>query len=160
MEQRSNKAGCFLLCSILNQEARRFNLIFPEGRGLSGGWETLANKLRSLGVGCFVLSGSGDIKLAPVHREKKPSYADAAKEHFGRAGDAVWLQLRDSETDSLERLEDHALVGRWSGGEESSVDWGSLRRWGLREWGLRGALRVSQLSIDQIGIILFFLWLM
>ena len=122
LEQRSNKAGCFLLCSVLNQEARRFSLVFLEGRGLLGGWETLENKLRSLGVGRSVLSGSRDIRLAPMHREKKPSYADVTKEHFGRAGDALWLQLRDSETDSLERLEDHVLVGRWSGREESSID--------------------------------------
>ena len=50
-----------------------------------------------------------------MQREKKPFYVAAAKEHFGRAGDAVWLQLRDSETDSLERLEAYFLVGRWSG---------------------------------------------
>ena len=91
MEQRSNGAGCFLLCSILNQEARRFTLVFPEGRGLSGGWKTLANKLRSLGVGSFVLSGGENCSLIPVQRDSKLSYAEAAKEHYGRMRNAVWL---------------------------------------------------------------------
>lgn len=45
-----NGAGSFILCSVYDVEAKRFNLIFPEGRGLPGGWSTLASKLRSLGV--------------------------------------------------------------------------------------------------------------
>ena len=126
----------------MNQEARRFTLVFLEGRGLSGGWETLANKLRSLGVGSSVLLGGENSSLIPVQRDSKLSYADAAKAHYGRTRNAVWLQLRDNETDSLERLKAHFLVGRWQEGE-FFVDWGRFRRWGLREWGLRGALRLS-----------------
>ena len=29
LEQRSNEAGCFLLCLVLNHEARRFSSVFP-----------------------------------------------------------------------------------------------------------------------------------
>lgn len=42
--------GSFLFCFIRPMEGRLFSLVFPEGRGLIGGWALLANKLRSLGV--------------------------------------------------------------------------------------------------------------
>ena len=122
---------------------RRLILVFPEGRGLLGGWETLANKVRFLGVGCSVISawgggGGGENKsLAPARREEKPLYVEAAKVHFGRARDAMWLQLR--ETDSLECLKAHSLVGKWLGWENTFEDWDNFRRWGVWEWGLRGA---------------------
>ena len=35
MERRSNEAVRFLLCSVRDLEAKRFCLIFPEGKGLS-----------------------------------------------------------------------------------------------------------------------------
>ena len=82
-----------------------------------------------------------------MQRDSKLSYADAAKEHCGRTRNAVWLQLRDNEMDSLERLKAHFLVGRLQEGE-FFVYWGRFKRWGLREWEIRGALRVSQLSRD------------
>lgn len=40
----------FVMCSMIDLEAKRFCLVFPEGKGLIGGWATLAKKLRSLRV--------------------------------------------------------------------------------------------------------------
>ena len=50
----------------------------------------------------------------------------------------MWLQLRDCETDSLECLEAHFLIGRWSSGENSFEDCGSFRRWGCVGMGTEG----------------------
>ncbi|RVW43903.1 hypothetical protein CK203_072377 [Vitis vinifera] len=50
LERRSNEAGRFLLCSVRDLEAKCFCLIFPEGKGLFGGWNILAKKLREVGV--------------------------------------------------------------------------------------------------------------
>ncbi|RVX21876.1 Mitogen-activated protein kinase 16 [Vitis vinifera] len=61
LERRVNGAGRFILCSVLNIEAKRFCLVFPEAKGLLGGWATLAEKLRSLGV-CIVV----ETKNAPM----------------------------------------------------------------------------------------------
>ena len=38
LECRSNDAGRYLLCSVRDLEAKRFCLVFPEGKGLVGGW--------------------------------------------------------------------------------------------------------------------------
>ena len=50
LERCSKEAGRFLLCSVRALELKRFCIIVPEGKGLLGGWNTLAEKLRGLGV--------------------------------------------------------------------------------------------------------------
>lgn len=35
---------------LITAKAKKFSLVFPEGRGLCAGWILLAKKLRSLGV--------------------------------------------------------------------------------------------------------------
>lgn len=50
LECRSNAAGRYLLCSVRDLEAKRFCLVFPEGKSLVGGWFMLAQKLRALGI--------------------------------------------------------------------------------------------------------------
>ena len=53
MESRSNGARRFIQCSVKSVEAKRFILIFPEGRGVVGGWSILAKKLKDLVVASF-----------------------------------------------------------------------------------------------------------
>ena len=62
LECRSNEAGRFILCLVLDVEAKKYCLVFPEGKGLVGGWFLLAKKLRALHsnseqsfFGCFHL---------------------------------------------------------------------------------------------------------
>ena len=50
LECRENEAGRFLLCSVVDSNAKRHCLVFPEGKGFLGGWALLAKKLRSLGI--------------------------------------------------------------------------------------------------------------
>ncbi|RVW34871.1 hypothetical protein CK203_078016 [Vitis vinifera] len=81
LERRSNKAGRFLLCSVCDLEAKRFCLIFLEGKGLIGGWNILAEKLRETGV---VPSGGlkDSLSLEVLRKEKKMeprTFADVAK---------------------------------------------------------------------------------
>ena len=37
LESRANEAGRFLLCSVVDSEAKRYCLVFPEGKGILGG---------------------------------------------------------------------------------------------------------------------------
>ena len=53
LERRLNEAGRFIFCSVCDLGLKEFNIIVPEGKGLfggGGGWYTLAEKLRGLGV--------------------------------------------------------------------------------------------------------------
>lgn len=50
LERCANGVGRFILCLVYDVEAKRFIVIFLEGRGLLRGWSILASKLGSLGV--------------------------------------------------------------------------------------------------------------
>ena len=38
------------LCSVRDLEAKKYSIIFPEGKGQASGWNSLAVRLRGLGV--------------------------------------------------------------------------------------------------------------
>ena len=50
LERRVNWAGRYVLCSVVDVEAKRFCLVFPEGKGMIGGWVILVEKLRAFGI--------------------------------------------------------------------------------------------------------------
>ena len=50
LERRVNGAGRYVLCSVVDVEAKRFCLVFPEGKGMIGGWVILVEKLRAFGI--------------------------------------------------------------------------------------------------------------
>ena len=115
IERRSNEAGRFLLCSVRDLEAKRFCLIFPEGKGLSGGWNILAEKLREVGVVPFGgLKDPLSLEVLKKENELEPrTFADVAKSKMGRLGDKVWLEVgRRVKPSRLEQL-GRCLVGRW-----------------------------------------------
>ena len=109
LEFCSNDAGRFLLCSVRDLETKIFSIIFLEGKGLSGGWNTLAKKLRGLGV--VLVGGLKETRVLEVSlREKRGSkvpsrekrvetktYVDVVKSKPGRIGDSVWLELGERE---------------------------------------------------------------
>ena len=114
LERRSNEVGRFLLCSVRDLEAKRFCLIFPEGKGLSGGWNILVEKLREVGV--VPIGGLKNPLYSEVLKKEKEleprTYADVAKSKTGRLGDKVWLELgRRVKPKTLEQL-DRCLLGR------------------------------------------------
>ena len=50
MEKGSNQAGGFIRCSVRDSGGKSYNLMFPKGKGIAGGWRFLAEKLCQLGV--------------------------------------------------------------------------------------------------------------
>ena len=81
LERRSNEVGRFILCFVRDIEAKRFCLIFLEGKGLFGGWNILAEELR--GVGVVPTGGLKDpLSIEVLMKEKElipRTYADVAK---------------------------------------------------------------------------------
>ena len=41
LENRENKVGCFLLCSVTDRDGKRHRLFFPEGKDFIKGWSIL-----------------------------------------------------------------------------------------------------------------------
>ena len=70
LELRANEAGRYIICSVRDMEAKRFSLVFPEGRGLIGGWVLLAEKLCSLGIH-LLAENKGGCRLGRSKGRKK-----------------------------------------------------------------------------------------
>ncbi|KAL6327375.1 hypothetical protein AAG906_018977 [Vitis piasezkii] len=139
LEKRLNEAGRFIFCSVRDVEAKRFCLIFPEGKGLSGGWNILAEKLREVGV---VPIGSLKIPLFREVQKKEleletRTYADVTKSRAGKIGD---------------KLLDRCLVGRWENGVNLSLELDFLKHWVGQAWLLKGNLNIDVLGG---GLLLF-----
>ncbi|RVW98565.1 hypothetical protein CK203_032250 [Vitis vinifera] len=132
LERRVNGAGRYVLCSVVDVEAKRFCLVFPEGKGVIGGWAILAEKLRALGIvtkkedkGVEATQINSKKKDATLDDEEercigkkkqgeKKSFLDVAKGPAGRVGEELWLQAGGR---GLRRRKFGALPS-WSEGDE------------------------------------------
>ena len=85
LECHANEAGKFILCSVVDSKAKKYCLVFPEGKGILGGWATLAEKLHSLGVMTreepkgVLDSNRTESKVGAPEEKAKESFADVVK---------------------------------------------------------------------------------
>lgn len=102
-------------------ERKRFVLIFPEGKGLLGGWSVLAQKLRTCGVKSQFKAVVLNARALPVQRERiVGTRTDASLAKEGGVPresefDLVWLQLGDA--NAFNKL--HHLISAWWGDGEN-----------------------------------------
>ncbi|RVX01710.1 hypothetical protein CK203_024397 [Vitis vinifera] len=156
LELRANGAGRFILCSVRDLEAKRFSLVFPEGRGLIGGWVLIAEKLRSLGIHLLAENKAGvglvGAKEGRRVEEKKKgeentrSFVEVAKAKAGRIGDAVWIQLGGRALKGRDEQLGRCLVGRWETEDKQCPNLDCLKLWGRSLWNLKGGVRFSYLG--------------
>ena len=123
LERYANEAGRYILCFVHDLEEKRFSLVFPEVRGILGGWVLLGDKLRSLGIvtpiedkvgfgTACVKEGRRD-EVQVEEKEKKQSFVEVAKAKARRIGDVVWLQLGGRVLRSRDEQLGRCLVGQW-----------------------------------------------
>ena len=156
LELRANGAGRFILCSVRDLEAKRFSLVFPEGRGLIGGWVLIAEKLRSLGIHLLDENKAGvglvGAKEGRRVEEKKKgeentrSFVEVAKAKAGRIGDAVWIQLGGRALKGRDEQLGRCLMGRWETEDKQCPNLDCLKLWGRSLWNLKGGVRFSYLG--------------
>ena len=110
LEKKENGVGNYMLCSVMDLEAKKLCLVFPEGRGLIKGWVLLAEELRFLGV-IFTLEGKnttlkglvvGVEKKKGVKPREKGDFVKVVKKNEGRRGDALWLEIGGRDWNSRE----------------------------------------------------------
>ena len=154
----SNKAGRFLLCSVLSLKEKSFSLVFLEGRDSLGGWKTLASKLREIGVvpkfrkvesskkvvHLLVDSGGGE---APP---KGKSFAEVLSRGKRVLGETVCVQGESDEVLRNSEILKKCLVGRWGDSLDRTRDLGSLKDWTRHSWRVRGYLHLSLLGDSLI----------
>ena len=119
LECRSNVASRYLLCSVRDVEAKRFCLVFQEGKGLVGGWFMLAQKLRALGITNQPMRNverGNSTSVKEDYRGKgkekwKGIIPDAVRMETGVLGEALWVQVGERDLTSREVQLSRCLVG-------------------------------------------------
>ncbi|RVW64454.1 hypothetical protein CK203_061721 [Vitis vinifera] len=152
LEIRANEAGRYILCSVVDSKSKRFCLVFPEGKGVLGGWVLLAEKLRFLGVlsreeskntAAFYGTGCSD---GESERKAKKSYVDAVKTRGKKLGEAVRLQLGEEEVLNERKFLGRCLVGRWGQSSVLDPDMQALESSGRSVWNTKGGVKFSRLG--------------
>ena len=160
MEKGSNQSGVFIRCSVRDYGGKRFNLMFPEGNGIVGGWRILAEKLRRLGV-----KSSEEIqreeKVEKTQREEKqrstrllprllkPSLnplAEVLKPEKILGGKVAYVKVGEEEVqERLDQLR-RCLVGWWGSGPAQIPGVEAVRRWARIQWNIKNSLAVVNLG--------------
>ena len=115
-------------------EAKKYCLVFPEGKGLAGGWFLLAKKLRALGVSTPALSKacsgvSTSVKGGCSFKGKekgKGTYAEVTRVKIGELGESLWVHLGNRELLCREEQLSRCLVGCFGDSFESVPPLSSL----------------------------------
>ena len=108
-ECRSNETGRFLLCSVRDVEAKKYCLVFPEGKGLVGGCLLLAQKLRALGVSTPALSQGN---LGTPNPEKDGCSIKGNEEGKGAVAEVARVKIGEPRDSLRVNVGDHDLLCR------------------------------------------------
>ena len=137
-----------------NLEAKRFCLVFPEGKGLVRGWLVLAQKLRALGISIPALS-KGDLGTSNSEKDGyrvkgkekgKGVYAEAVRKETGELGEALWVHVGNRDLLRREEQLSCCLVGCFGDSVEAVPSLSLLKEWAYERWSLKGGLKISSLG--------------
>ena len=164
MERQLNKAGRFILCFVRDLEAKKCSIIFPEGKGQASGWNSLAVRLKGLGVvpsEGLKFTNVPEVSLkskgvSKVQWKEKGvetmSFADAVKSTPKRVGESVWLEVGEEKVcGRLDQLR-HCLVGRWGIISVPLLELEYVRSWTRQNWEVKGKMKIAVLGR---GILMF-----
>ncbi|WKA00491.1 hypothetical protein VitviT2T_018838 [Vitis vinifera] len=155
-ECRANEAGGFLLCLVVDLDAKRHCLVFPEGKAFLEGWALMAKKLRSLGISTcdepreVFESSKTESRDGDSKEKKEKSYVDAVNtrgvSRVRRLGEAAWLQLGEEDVSRGRELLDRCLVGRRGETLVSIPHLCDLESWGKSHWKLKGGVKFVRMG--------------
>ena len=160
MEKGSNQSGVFIRCSVRDYGGKNYNMMFPEGNGIVGGWRILAEKMRQLGV-----RSSDEIqreeKAEKTQREEKQRtskllprllkpilnpLAEVSKSEKILGGKVAYVKVGEEEVqERLDQLR-RCLVGWWGSGPAQIPGVEAVRRWARMQWNIKNSLAVVNLG--------------
>ena len=145
LESRENKAGCFLLCKVRDEEGKKHSLIFPEGKDKKKGWENLAYKLNELGIS-YKKEEKSTFQAANIQKDMR-SFADTVK--FQRSNvNTIWVDAGASDLSSTWGKLKNSLVSSWKQTPDFIPLTRELESWARAVWKLKGGVSVAFLNKD------------
>ena len=147
LESRENKAGCFLLCEVRDEEGKKHRLIFPEGKDKKKGCENLAYKLNELGIS-DKKGEKSTLQVANILKGRR-SFADTVKPQ-GNQVNTIWVEAGDPDTSSMWGKLKNSLVGSWKQNPDCIPLSRELESWARAVWKLQGGVSVAFLNQDLL----------
>ena len=147
--REENKGGCFLRLGVMDLEKKSFNIFISKGRGVKGGWSSMAETLWSLGVATGRRESQQDeaMLLKPILGK---TFAEVVQLSRSKGKVVVRVEVREEDLSiNLNKLV-HCLVGFWN---SSSARGDDLKSWGTQMakiWGLKGKLGLAKLERGKV----------
>ena len=144
-----NRAGCFIRFGVVDLEMKRYSIFIPKGRGERGGWVSMAEMLRNMGVNIGRKVNKQE-ERAMVKPCMERSYAEVVKRPRSRDRNTVRVEVRGEEiSNNLSKLE-HCLVGSWDPSSAREEDFEKLGWLMATSWGLKGKLGMARLEKGRV----------
>ena len=135
-----NRAGCFIRLRVTDMEKRRFGICIPKGRGEKGGWASMVESLRNVGLWFEKKETDQEVKVSGR------LYVEVVKGLECRDASRVRVEVKGEEIrGNVSRLE-HCLVGKWNPRSAQEEDLERLGWSVARAWGLKGKLGLARLG--------------
>ena len=143
-----NRAGCFLRLGVVD-EMKMYSIFIPKARGERGGWFSMAEMLRNMGVATGRKENKQE-EMAPVKPTLERSYVEVVKMPRSRGINIVRVEVRGEEISrNLSKLE-HCLVGSWNLSSARGEDLEKLGFLMANSWGLKGKLGLARMEKGRI----------
>ncbi|RVW84973.1 hypothetical protein CK203_037668 [Vitis vinifera] len=135
-----NRVGCFIRLGVTDMEKRRFGICIPKGRGEKGGWASMVESLRNVGLWFEKKETDQEVKVSGR------LYVEVVKGLECRDASRVRVEVKGEEIrGNVSRLE-HCLVGKWNPRSAQEEDLERLGWSVAKAWGLKGKLGLARLG--------------
>ena len=142
------------MCEVRDEEGKKHNLIFPEGKDKKKGWENLAYKLDELGINDKQEEKS-TFQAANIQKDRR-SFADTVK--FQRSHvNTIWVDAGASDPSSTWGKLKNSLVGSWKQTPDFIPLTRELESWARAVWKLKGGVSVAFLNKNLMLFEFYFL---
>ena len=147
--QDVNRAGCFLRLGVVDLEMKMYSIFISKARGERGGWFSMAEMLRNMGVATGRKENKQE-EMAPVKPTLERSYVEVVKMLRSRGINIVRVEVRGEEISrNLSKLELY-LVGSWNPSSARGEDLEKLGFLMANSWGLKGKLGLARMEKGRI----------
>ena len=161
LESKENAAGCFIQCSVADEEGKKHCLFFLEGGGLVSGWTLLGEALQDMGFKVSKVEKRKPAKINILGKTENPTgdqTKNQSREGTRETGrqEALWLDISDYIVKGdLGALKD-GVVGSWKSQTTTTITSLEVEAWAKKTWRLKGSISFHPLNQNLFFMVLIY----